>query len=111
MGPTGLVQLLDFNNNNGIISNPITLTYNNNNIMGYGGEFSPSGNYLYLTSQNIINKVMIFQFNVNLSNPVLINKSLKLIASRYSTSGLAFFYALQVAPDGKIYIDYAIITI
>ncbi|WP_395057905.1 T9SS type B sorting domain-containing protein [Flavobacterium sp.] len=92
------VQLFDFNNSNGIISNPQTLLSEFGEL--YGLEFSPNESVLYVTNSfyydtnAFFNKV--YQFN--------------LLASNISASKLELYSGpltpgqLQLGPDGKIYL-------
>lgn len=88
-------EVLDFNANTGVVSNPSTF-YTNTvlNRLNYGVEFSPSGNFLYITSLN-----KIYQYDLSASD---------VLASGYllyeDTSG-NIFGALQLGPDGKIYVS------
>jgi gliding motility-associated-like protein len=91
-------QLMDFNNTTGVVSNPYY--FNNADSNGYkfyGAEFSPSGNLLYLTElyDPLGNNNVMFQYN--LTNPN-IESSLILIPNTTNPG------ALQLAPDGKIYL-------
>ncbi len=48
----GVVEIFDFNSETGTLSNPITLSPEGNNILlgAFGLEFSPEGEYLYVTA-------------------------------------------------------------
>ncbi len=88
-------ELFKFDNVNGIISNPITISLGNR-VANYGLEFSPSGNYLYICDAN---EGLISQFNVKDFDKQKIENSEKIIAKEKNDLG-----ALQLAPNGKIYI-------
>ena len=90
-------ELFDFNNLSGLINNPRQLLYNSNPISSNGIEFSPDGSKLYTCNG------FIYQFNIKLTNLNAINNSIKII---YDYSGFILFRALQVAPDGKIYLSH-----
>ena len=96
-------QLFDFDPSTGIVSNPVTLRYQSNDISGYGIEFSPNGKSLYVSSNISKDTSYIFQFNIKNPNASVINNSCKIIA--FSNSVNIHFDALQVAPDRKIYIS------
>lgn len=90
-----IVELLDFDNATGIPFNPITFT----NIQeAYGLEFSPDDSKLYATSEN---PQILYQWDVNAGSPAaIIASQLAINASQ----GNEAFAALQLAPDGKIYL-------
>ena len=95
------LEILDFNNETGVVSNPITSTANFTGA--YGIEFSPDGSKLYATtidlmgSQTFISYLM--QFNIEEGINIFNNYS----DITTETNGI-YFCALQLAPDGKIYI-------
>ncbi len=84
------VQLFDFNNNTGVISNEQTLISEYGEL--YGLEFSPSEKVLYVT--NAFGK--IYQYDLTASD---IPSSKQIIYS-----GSLNTAALQIGPDGKIYV-------
>ncbi|MFI5204223.1 MAG: T9SS type A sorting domain-containing protein [Flavobacteriales bacterium] len=94
LGYMDLVELYDFNQNNGVVSNPVSLNLGDN---VYGVEFSPSGDLLYATCYDP--NVTIAQYNITLANAPLI------LASKVPLSLTPDLYALQLAPDGKIYVS------
>lgn len=81
------VEVFDFDNANGILSNAITIS----GIKGYGVEFSPNSRLLYVS--NFSNLV---QFN-------LLAGSTESIINSKTIVGSVGVGALQLAPDGKIY--------
>ena len=85
---TGSVRLYDFDNTTGILSNPIDLYPNSG---PYGLEFSPDSSKLYVSSSN-----SVWQFDLSAAN----------IAGSINSvyNGLDFIGALQLGPDGRIYI-------
>ena len=88
-------EVLDFNPNTGVVSNPSTFYTNAGlNRSNYGVEFSPSGNFLYITSIN-----RIYQYDLAASD-VLGSSYLV-----YNTNLGNHFGALQLGPDGKIYVS------
>ncbi len=48
----GIVEIFDFDSETGVLSNPITLSGSEDNILlgAFGVEFSPEGEYLYVTA-------------------------------------------------------------
>ncbi|HYV91851.1 MAG TPA: T9SS type A sorting domain-containing protein [Chitinophagales bacterium] len=90
-----LVELLDFDNATGIPSNPVTI---NNVDEAYGLEFSPDDSRLYATLEN---PQIIYQWDVNAGSAA------DIIASQTDVGpgiGSDAYAALQLAPDGKIYL-------
>lgn len=98
------MQLFDFNNTTGVVSNAITDT-GFPNISGedgpYGLSFSPDNSKLYVGYFAITpNPSEIYQYNLQAGNAAAI------VASRVSvgTSDVDAFGALQNGPDGKMYV-------
>src|SRR5688572_802410 len=99
------VDLLDFNNQTGVISNPIYI-YDNSNSLPYGVEFSPNSSVLYVSvigywdADSIKRFTGLFQFNLTLStsSDIIISKILL-----YKVNEPREFGCLQLGPDGKIY--------
>ncbi|OSY88387.1 hypothetical protein WH52_06405 [Tenacibaculum holothuriorum] len=98
--------IYDFDASSGIVSNRRTL--NLDGFIGYGVEFSVSGNKLYVATGPAINdntgnqRARIFQFDLN--NPDINDINNSRGAPIYDYLGTRG--ALQLGPDGKIY--YAI---
>lgn len=86
-----IVQLFNFNNNTGILSNAITLITEPGEL--YGAAFSPDESLLYIS--NAFGK--IYQFNLNTSD---IPNS-KITIHNGNVPG-----QIQVGPDNKIYIAF-----
>jgi gliding motility-associated-like protein len=88
----GEVQLFDFNNQTGIVSNPMTL---DNEVSSYGVEFSPNNNLLYIAFYGGVYQYDLQQVNVA-----------DIIASRVTLSNVTNqgYASMQIAPDGKIYV-------
>lgn len=87
-----IVELFNFDSNTGILSNPITLSVPN----PYGLEFSRDDAKLYISTKE---KKEVFQYTLTDSS---ISSSRKLI----ETDSLDVA-ALQLGPDGKIYVSRA----
>ncbi|MEJ7646542.1 MAG: gliding motility-associated C-terminal domain-containing protein [Chryseolinea sp.] len=88
----GIIQVFDFNNETGILSNGITLR----RPSAYGLEFSADGSKLYVTHND---NSRLTQFDLSLNTVEEIQHSAILISS--VTPGGAG--ALQLGMDGKIY--------
>jgi WD40 repeat protein len=91
------IELFSFDNSTGKVFNPISIrTFGRNS--NYGVEFSPNGNKLYVSdfTQRSIN-----QYDVTDLDSDLINLSGRKI---YGNSNRAMPGALQIGPNGKIYI-------
>ncbi|PCH71200.1 MAG: hypothetical protein COC06_02105 [Bacteroidales bacterium] len=86
------VELFDFNTTSGSVSNPIQL---NNYSTPYGIEFSPSGEFLYVS---LFAGGDLYQFNISSNNQATINGSAQIIGN-----GSWLYGALQLAPDNRIY--------
>jgi len=96
----GIVEILDFDNSTGILSNPITLPEFSPNAHGpYGLEFSTDGRYLYVTEEVYINKARLFQYDLEAGslNDIIDSEFMVAQSNQY-------FGALQMAPDEKIYL-------
>lgn len=92
----GTVELFDFNNSTGVISNLKTLGNFTNNKC-YGIEFSPDNQFLYVAETN--KGAELYQFDITSNNEATIN------ASRVAIGSFdGFFGAIQLAPDNKIYV-------
>ena len=92
-------ELLDFDNATGFVSNPIILrTKQGNSAEMYGVEFSPNSSVLYLSIQgNETTQPGVIQYDLNSSD--IFNSAFKML-SQYGVRPMA----LQLGPDGKIYI-------
>lgn len=91
-GGANALYLYDFNNATGTISNPQNLNLGGN---AYGIEFSPNGQFLYVTDNNI--GANIFQYDLT-AVPISSSKVQIDPGSVYNKG------AIQLAPDGKIYV-------
>ncbi|PRP66811.1 T9SS type B sorting domain-containing protein [Nonlabens agnitus] len=101
-------NLYDFDNITGIVSNERALTLPFPNYAGYGVEFSPNNDLLYVSASNDFNgqsannpsnhTSSVYQFDLTRPNITEINNS------RFSLySGLGYRGALQLGINGKIY--------
>ena len=92
----GKIELFDFNNSTGLVSNPVFLAGSlSSPVAGaYGVEFSPDGTKLYGSSL----AGQIYQWDLMAGLPLDIINSRTLVASSSVTA------SLQLAPDEKIYV-------
>ncbi|PJB58825.1 MAG: hypothetical protein CO098_06605, partial [Bacteroidetes bacterium CG_4_9_14_3_um_filter_41_19] len=92
--PVNLAEIFDFDNNTGIVSNPISITGYSS---PYGIEFSPDESRIYFGMEDDV-----FQFNLLAgSSNDIINSATNINATSPSAGG-----AIQLSPDGKIYRTY-----
>lgn len=89
--PGNKVEIFNFNNINGQVSNPVSIAMRD----VYGLEFSPSGQYLYTALST--NPDTIFQFDVNAPN-IPITRQI----AGVTTPGI-IIKSIQIANNGKIY--------
>lgn len=99
------VELFDFNPQAGLVSNGVVIdTYPvSYNTGPYGLCFSPDDTRLYVSNNSIANSNALYQYDLTLSTASAIGASQTLIAST-SIGGLRYS-ALQLGPDGKIYMS------
>lgn len=92
------VELFDFNLQTGLIDNAVTVNSFGQNRFGYGGEFSPSGNLLYVTSSlnPSSNQSRVYQYN-------LLSSNIAASEIQVNTSTVNGIGALQLASNCKIY--------
>ena len=87
------VELFDFHLADGTVTNPITIPMS---AHVYGVEFSPDDSKLYVTCYNPEGTLMQFD--------LLQGDASAIINSKVTLNSTADLYALQLAPDGKIYV-------
>lgn len=97
---TNGLELFDFDNTSGVISNPMKISTS----AFYGVEFSPDSQLLYSTSPAFAGK--IYQYDITLLDLAAVQQSQILIASsnKYATLQLAVngkIYAAQTDPNGS----------
>ncbi|WP_426095138.1 T9SS type B sorting domain-containing protein [Flavobacterium sp. DSR2-3-3] len=94
---SSLTELFNFNNETGVVSNPRLIT---DKPTTYGVEFSQSGKIAYLTTgSNVPEKYELNQYDLTATNIPVSEINLLTIIHRESNP-----LALQLAPDGKIYV-------
>ncbi|HTA62022.1 MAG TPA: gliding motility-associated C-terminal domain-containing protein [Bacteroidia bacterium] len=103
-----IMEIYDFDNSTGVVSNPITINYSSLHLRGpYGLSFSPDNSKLYAEPHKDSTS-WLFQYDMSSNVASTIIASQTLIAK---TKGNFLNYdytgdmaAIQMAPDGKIYI-------
>ncbi len=93
-----IVELFNFDNTTGKVSSPIHIDLEDCK-QPYGIEFSPGGNLLYVSYSRPKSKIL--QFNLRYSQAEDIVKNVKEVAKSELDN---LYFALQIAPDGKIYV-------
>jgi PKD repeat protein len=85
------VELCDFNNQSGLVSNPELISFP---ILTYGSEFSRDNKFLYITCGRYQNTGRLYQLDMSETpkKPVLI-----------ASSDSEWYGQLQIGPDCKIY--------
>jgi gliding motility-associated-like protein len=91
----GYFEVFDFNNGTGKVSNPLKVVLEEHTA--YGCEFSPNGRYLYI-GENATGKVCQYDITKNTAGSLADSR----ITVGESTTGRTG--ALQLAPDGRIYV-------
>lgn len=105
-GSMNQVEIMDFNNSTGKLSNAVHFAPLDYPVSGsyrgvYGLEFAPGGKLLYVSSNVDPTKTAeLHQFDVSLAGATAIKNSAQLITTRSDW----FAGGLQLGPDGKIYL-------
>jgi len=100
------IDLSDFDNATGVVSNSISLHQAPDpRYLSYGVEFSPNSNLLYTTvwlgANTAFSKNELHQYDISLGSPAAIRASRQIISSLFDPAQR--YAALQIAPDGKMY--------
>jgi gliding motility-associated-like protein len=90
-----LAEVYPFDNQTGMISQPLQINSMEENTYCYGVAFSPDGSLLYVTTGG--KSYDLWQFDLKSKSSFQLNNSANLIASGNN-------FAMQLAPDNKIYI-------
>jgi hypothetical protein len=94
-----LIHLYDFNNQTGEITNPRVIKPEYNAPGYYGLSFSPNSRLLYALLNQTNGQGLLHQYDITYGTTDSIANSLCMVDT------LALGGALQLAPDGKIYIE------
>ena len=99
----GHTQLFDFDGETGKVSNAITVMQSPNNNAHYGAAFSLDGRMLYVAAspEDPSSSSRIYQFDVTRPTGDQIASSSFLVGE---TKGINSWIAMQLGPDGKIYL-------
>lgn len=89
------LELFDFNNSTGVLSNYIGLATDSGL---YGGTFSPDNSKFYVTLNN-----SIYQYDLLAGGPSNIINSKQIVYTSNNINN-SFYWAMQVGLDGKIYV-------
>lgn len=95
------LDVLDFDNATGLLSNPITDSIGGTSqrfSQGYGAEFSPNGRVLYFSENGLFNGIgtsTIRQYDLLATDPI---GSVQEVGNEFYAFG-----SLQLAPDGRLY--------
>jgi hypothetical protein len=95
-GYLNTVELFDFNTTTGVISNPVTL--NMGAFPVYGFEFSPDGTKIYVSSYDPAGTLIQYDITSGVASTIFST------AQILSTNTI---YGLQLANNGKIYVNYS----
>ena len=98
------IELLDFDNSTGQLSNPIKIYGTASGIGFYGIEFSPDSKVLYACKA--MHDETIFQYDLTKSSANEISNSISIFQAP-NALGLHYTGAFQSAPNGKIYVAVA----
>lgn len=91
IGALNTVEVFDFDDATGVISNPITIPLGN---LAYGVEFSPNGKMLYVSTEGD-SSLRQFDLSSGIANDI--------INSEFIVSHSPQLYGLQLAANGRIY--------
>lgn len=93
-----IIEVLDFDNSGGTVSNPITITGLTFTAGPYGVEFSSDNSKLYVTDGA---QGRVIQLNLELDNVTdIVENSLEVVDISGASIG-----GIQIAPDEKIYVS------
>jgi len=99
----GFIETFDFNNATGEISNAVTSQQGTYSVP-FGIEFSPDASKLYI-STSPLNDVTNFLYQVDLNAADPLENPIELDRMEITGNEIIQFGALQLTPDGKIYLS------
>ncbi len=99
INPWNGLHIFDFDRCEGVLSNPMTITFPQDTFTAAGVSISPNSRFLYIT---LVTKIYQFDLHTDdiAGSKILIDT---LNIDSFPDFG-AIFYLSQLAPDGKIYI-------
>ncbi len=97
-------EVVDFNSTTGVVSNPLLFPLESDSLQTYGIEFSPDESKLYWASIMVAasDKNALYQANLLAGSDSAIISSTTFIDSIHANIAVG---ALQLGPDGKIYVS------
>ena len=102
-----LLEIFDFDNATGLISNPVSINYPYNIVGPYGLSFSPDNSKLYAGVYPGGAYSLLYQYEVSsgvaptiIASQTIIHQETVTFINSYGR----IFNAMQLGPDGKIYI-------
>lgn len=103
----GVIELFDFDNSTGMVSNAVTLPtkdWGNGYSSGYGLCFSPDCKKLYVgEGTNNVSYNRLYQYDLSSDVPATIIASKTEVGS--PTSDYRIVFDMAIGPDGKIYVS------
>ena len=93
-GTSNWIDVFDFVDSTGVLTNYRKVDLNESNGQVYGIEFSPGGNKLFATVKGSPTPSFIFEYSID---------SVSQLHFKQKVTDLSELGALQVAPDGQIY--------
>jgi len=94
-GTSNVVEVFDFVDSTGMVTNFRTADLNNPNGQVYGVEFSPGGNKLFATLKGATSQIVEFAFD-SLAIPYLKKPPIPPVTEELG--------AIQIGPDGQLYV-------
>lgn len=94
-------EIFDFNNSTGVVSNPITINYPAG-VLPYGVSFSPDNSKVYVSHNLGGGKMYQYDLSSGISSTII---SSQILVANNLTNSTTFPEALQLAPNGKIYLS------
>ena len=106
---TKFVEIFDFDNSSGLVSNPIHIPSDHFTALGglYGLEFSPDAGKLYVSNPHLHyldQPGNLYQVDLLAGSPLDIINSTTIVGHNLPSTDIR---GLQLAPDGKIYVSRA----
>ncbi len=101
----GIAEIFDFDNETGEVSNPVTSATGQFNFP-FGVEFSPDNSKLYISTSPLgVDMNYLYQFDLSVSDPFASPTIIKAFEVNDLSGADSLMGALQLAPDGKIYLS------